>query len=107
LGFMKQLAESFHLEVVDRARPLVRIVGWRTRDSDVEQAYWLQCDKPAARFFLDQNPDYGEGHGLLTLVPLDAASLGGMLSRLASRRARGFVEGVRSVLQRLPVGRYL
>ena len=72
---MLELAEEFHLPVVDPQRPLVRQVGWITRDTEVERNYWQHCDLPAPRFYIEQNPTYGEGHGLLTLVPLDAASL--------------------------------
>lgn len=72
---MLELAEEFHLPMVDPQRPLVRDVGWITRDTEAERRYWQQCDRPAPRFYVEQNPTYGQGHGLLTLVPLDAASL--------------------------------
>lgn len=74
-ALMVELAEEFHLPAVDPRRPLVRQVGWITRDTEAERRYWQQCDLPAPRFYVEQNPTYGEGHGLLTLVPLDAASL--------------------------------
>lgn len=74
-ALMLDLAEEFHLPAVDPQRPLVRQVGWITRDTEVERHYWQSCDLPAPRFYVEQNPTYGQGHGLLTLVPLDAASL--------------------------------
>lgn len=74
-ALMLELAEEFHLPMVDPARPLVRQVGWITRDTEAERRYWQQCDLAAPRFYIEQNPTYGQGHGLLTLVPLDAASL--------------------------------
>lgn len=74
-ALMMEMADEFHLPMVDPARPLVRKVGWITRDTEAERRYWQQCDLAAPRFYVEQNPTYGEGHGLLTLVPLDAASL--------------------------------
>lgn len=74
-ALMLELAEEFHLPLVDPARPLVRQVGWITRDTEAERRYWQQCELAAPRFYIEQNPTYGQGHGLLTLVPLDAASL--------------------------------
>lgn len=69
---MMRLGEEFHLDMVDPQRPLVRHVGWITRDTEAERRYWQTCDFPVARFYLEQNPGYVEGHGLLTLVPLGA-----------------------------------
>ena len=75
-SLMTRLGERFGLDAVDPARPLVRDVGWITRDTDQERAYWERCSKPTARFFVEANPGYGLGHGLLTLVPLTLSNLG-------------------------------
>ena len=40
-------------------------------------------DRPAARFYLNANPAYGEGYGLLTLFPIGAK----MLATVAARTA--------------------
>ncbi len=72
LDLMMRLGEEFHLDMVNPEKPLVRHVGWVTRDTEVERRYWQTCDSPAARFYQEQNPGYAEGHGLLTLVPLGA-----------------------------------
>jgi CRP-like cAMP-binding protein len=82
--FMCALGDEFGLAVVDPSRPLVRDVGWRTRDTEAERRYWERCDRPPARFYLAQNPGYVEGHGLLTLVPFSVA----ILTRAAARIAR-------------------
>ena len=102
---MMHLGDEFHLEMVDPARPLVRKVGWITRDTPAERRYWQAADLPAARFFIEQNPGYVHGHGLLTLVPLDVGSLGKSMLNWAGSRLRknlrrtvGSLE--RNVLQR-------
>ena len=64
------LGDHFGMRRIDDSRPLVRDMGWRTRDTEVEEQYWRSSDKPSARFFLEQNPGYGKGEGLLTLLPL-------------------------------------
>src|SRR6185295_6746676 len=78
LRLMDDMADEFGLARVDEQNPLVRKVGWKTRDTEAERAYWQQCDKPAARFFVQANRGYGQGHGLLTLVPLSLAAMAAM-----------------------------
>ena len=101
--FMEELAAEFGLEKVDPARPLVRKVGWRTRETEAEREYWQHCDKPAARYFVEANPGYVEGHGLVTVVPTTAATLLRMLRTMggdeAAQAGGGDGPGVR-----LPLG---
>jgi hypothetical protein len=70
------LDEHFGLRPVDPQRPLVREVGWTTRVTAAEDRHWRAHQNPAVRFFLQHNPGYGRGEGLLTLSPL---TLTGML----------------------------
>ncbi|MCB9797074.1 MAG: cyclic nucleotide-binding domain-containing protein [Alphaproteobacteria bacterium] len=89
--FMVALAEDFHLELVHPSRPLVREVGWVTRDTESEREYWASSPRPLVRFFVEQNPGYTQGHGLVTLIPLDGAQL-----------AQGVWEwGTRTLMRRL------
>lgn len=104
LEFMNDLATEFGLPRVKEEDPLVRQVGWRTIESDVERDYWLRSDKPAARFFIDVNPDFAAGHGLVTLVPLTTRSLGGMLGAIVRRRARAPVAVARALVEATPLG---
>jgi CRP-like cAMP-binding protein len=86
--FMLSLGDEFHLPRVDAERPLVREVGWITRDSEVEREYWLNCQITAPRFFVEQNPGFVQGHGLLTLMPLDFNNLGRSLVSWGSGRVQ-------------------
>ncbi|MFP2912268.1 cyclic nucleotide-binding domain-containing protein, partial [Pyxidicoccus sp. 3LFB2] len=95
LAFMDGLATEFGLEKVDPTNPLLREVGWRTRESEVEQDYWRQCDKPAARFFVESNPGYANGHGLVTLVPATAGNILSMLRGLGGRSLGKPMEALR------------
>lgn len=83
---MIELGESFGLEPVDPARPLVRKVGWRTRDSAAERAYWAGCTKRLAHFFVEQNPGYVDGHGLITLIPYDRTTVTRGFSNWSARK---------------------
>ncbi|MDF2234832.1 hypothetical protein P2H44_19905 [Albimonas sp. CAU 1670] len=77
---MDALAESFDEPAVG-GDPLVRDVGWATRETDAERDVWRRSDHPDVRFFRRRNPGYVEGHGLLTLAPLTFATLFGALVR--------------------------
>ncbi len=103
-SLMEELASEFGLEMVDEARPLVRKVGWKTRETEAEREYWQHCDKPAARFFIEANPGYVEGHGLVTVVPATAATILGMIRTLGGRKLRQPMEAALSLVRRLPLG---
>ncbi|AKJ04840.1 hypothetical protein ATI61_10190 [Archangium gephyra] len=104
LAFMDELATEFGLERVDPANPLVRHVGWRTRETEMEREYWLHCDKPASRFFVETNPGYVEGHGLVTVVPLTAANLANMLRTMGQRKLRQPIQATAALMQKTSVG---
>jgi CRP-like cAMP-binding protein len=104
LAFMDELANSFGLERVNADNPLTRHVHWITRDSEVERRYWRMCEKPAARFFIEANPGYGEGDGLVTLVRVDAHNLGHLISTFFAERSARRKENWMAMLYRLPIG---
>jgi CRP-like cAMP-binding protein len=104
LAFMDELATEFGLERVDASNPLVREVGWRTRESEMEREYWLHCDKPAARYFVEANPGYSEGHGLVTLVPLTASNVMSMIRSMGERKVNQPLQAAANLVQRTPLG---
>lgn len=86
LQFMLELADAFEMEIVDPARPLIRKVGFAVRESDAERRYWRRVENPDARFFVDMIPSYDQSHGLLTLVPFDAAALVHLAREIANEK---------------------
>jgi CRP-like cAMP-binding protein len=104
LAFMDELADSFGLERVTPANPLTRQVHWITRDSEVERHYWRHCDKPAARFFIEANPGYSQGDGLVTLVRVDAHNLRHLIWTFFAERYARRKESLMVRLYRLPIG---
>ncbi len=105
--FMSQLADDFGIPVVDPRHPLVRQVGWITRETDVERRYWRHCDRPSARFFITENPGYVDGHGLVTLVPVKLAAMLRVAGRMARSKAELLVDSAKIAAQRLPIGAQL
>lgn len=97
---MMRLADEFHLDAVDPARPLVRKVGWITRDTEGERRYWQNTDLPAPRFYLEQNPTYHLGHGLLTVVPLDHANLVGSVANWGAKKLKKALHRTVGALER-------
>ncbi|MCA9685941.1 MAG: hypothetical protein KC457_27460, partial [Myxococcales bacterium] len=71
---MLALADDFGLERVGED-PLVRRVGWCTRDRHGDQQYWAGHGAAEVRYFRARNPGYHRGEGLLTLWPLSLAIL--------------------------------
>jgi CRP-like cAMP-binding protein len=104
LTFMDELTSEFGLEKVDPANPWVRRVGWRTRETEMEREYWLHCDKPVARFFVEANPGYVEGHGLVTLVPLTVPNLLSLVCSLGRRKLRQPLQAMAALVQRTALG---
>jgi hypothetical protein len=104
LTFMDELATEFGLEKVEPSEPLVRRVGWRTRETEMERDYWRHCDKPAARFFVESNAGYVEGHGLVTLVPLTVSNLLSMARSLVRRKLRQPLQAAVTWVQRTALG---
>ncbi|MDD1643819.1 MAG: hypothetical protein LUQ29_11220 [Methylococcaceae bacterium] len=70
LRLMMHLAHEFGLEQVKEGNPLTRKVGWITLATDQEKKFWQSSKNPYVRFYIDNNPGFSEGNGLLTLIPL-------------------------------------
>jgi len=84
---MEQLAASFHLQRVDPANPLVREVNWVTLESEEDRKRWMNSRRRDTRFYLDHNPGYVRGHGMLTYIPFNGVILLRSLVRFLVGRA--------------------
>lgn len=70
LRLMTHLAPQFGLPAVEEGNPMVRKVGWITLATRQEQEFWRSTRNPYVRFYIDANPKFNEGNGLLTLIPV-------------------------------------
>jgi hypothetical protein len=88
-AFMMQLAdERGYPPPDDPDRPYTRASSVKTRESDEDQSFWLTSDKPPIRFYVDQNPEFSAGCGLITLIPLTWSNLMVAAGRFAWRTLR-------------------
>jgi len=89
---MRGLADRLGLPVGAAGDPDVRWVGWIVRESDAERARIVASPSPAIRLYLERNPDYLTGEGLLMLVPIGwptiIRGMGYATRRLLGRTAR-------------------
>lgn len=83
---MDELAQQFCLRSVDPARPGVYQVGWKTRQNDSEIQRWRGCSHPASQLYVQRNPGYPDGHGLLVLIPITALGMMRAGLRIAAHR---------------------
>jgi hypothetical protein len=84
---MEELATCFELERVDPANALVREVNWITLESDEDRQRWHGSTRRDTRFYLEHNPGYVDGHGMLTYIPFNGAILLRSLVRFLVGRA--------------------
>ncbi len=75
LKLMDELAAYFKFDQRDPERPMVIYDGWQVRDKAAERVYWARSKLPDVRYFLQMNPHYDQGWGLLTLIPLNSRNL--------------------------------
>ena len=82
---MDDLTEMFHMTAA--AQPGTVKVGWVTRDD-----YKPRVISEEARFFMKLNPNYRQGEGLVTVIPISAGRLlqgAASYARFRLARARG------------------
>ncbi len=74
-GLLLALAETSGVEAVDESDPLIRRVGWITRDRQTDIENWRKSPFEDVRYYLSRNPLYSEGNGLAMIAPLSAGNL--------------------------------
>ena len=72
---MLKLAEIFHLESIEDQHELVRSIGWITIEPKADRDFWQHHQNPTVKFYIGTNPDYVNGNGLLTLMPLTFSNI--------------------------------
>lgn len=67
---MDDLADEFGMRRVSGSASGVYHVGWKTRQDEAEALGWRHTTNPAAQHYVQRNPGYVDGHGMLILVPV-------------------------------------
>ena len=100
-SLMAGLADEFGLaKVPDATHEGVRSVGWITREDERSRRSWVQRECEMSSFYINANPGYVEGHGLLILVPIDFATLIEGSARQLRRSLRRTYDALRSSIRR-------
>lgn len=89
LKAMTSLADEFGYRS-EKGAPLIRFSGWFTKEKEKDIRKWRASSDRDAQFFLERNPGYGKGDGLVVLVPLSFTNILGAIANdigLRSRRA--------------------
>jgi hypothetical protein len=71
---MTRLAQEFGLQQAGEGNPLIRKVGWISKATNQEEDFWHVSRNPHIRYYLTANPKFGEGNGLVTLIPVTVAN---------------------------------
>lgn len=85
-----ELADTFGLQRVDGRDEDVRQVGWISRETADEAARWRAHPSPHVRFFLERNPTYRRGHGMLMIAPASWSAILRTAARMWIRGGSGF-----------------
>lgn len=67
-ALLQSLADEFELPRVQGQSEGVRRVGWITRESPEERARWRAHKDRHVRFYIEHNPHYSRGYGMLMLA---------------------------------------
>ncbi|MDU0371997.1 hypothetical protein ACFPAF_16465 [Hymenobacter endophyticus] len=94
-ALLYELADVFKLRKVSESAPLVRYVGWITREPG-KKIVWNSAINPHAVYFTEQNPTYDQGHGLLTLVPASIWNICQAVVRFLAGRGRRLLRSPRN-----------
>jgi hypothetical protein len=65
---MQEICRAFNEQDLVPPDPNVRMVGWITLDDPEETAFWNSSQHEAVRLFLQLNPGYQKGRGLVTFI---------------------------------------
>jgi hypothetical protein len=87
LARMEEMAAAFQLDRVDPANPLLRKVDWVTLETPEERQRWRNSRRPDTRFYIESNPTYAQGHGLMTYIPVNGLLIARALVRFLVGRA--------------------
>ena len=84
---VSRLSEIFDFKHVQPSNPHVVKVGWKTREPAMTKLPEHEL-KTAAKFYIQQNPEYKEGNGLITIIPLNFKVLADVSVALFKRKRK-------------------
>lgn len=85
--FIDEMAAHFGVEPDDEL-PGVGRVGWRTIQPQRDAQTLTRTEDPTMRYYLARNPRYGDGYGLLMVVPVRLRSVASAVVKILHKRWR-------------------
>jgi hypothetical protein len=76
-----ELINSFPEPPVTASNPLIREACWRTIETEQERQLNLESHRPDVRLFVELNPGYPMGHGLVIIAPISFRNIVAALLR--------------------------
>jgi hypothetical protein len=96
------LAETSGSDAADAADPLLRDVGWTTRETAEDRGNWQASPELDIQYYMRRNPGYCRGVGLAMIAPL---SLGNLIISAAQYLSHLLVRTLLRGHSRSPAGR--
>jgi hypothetical protein len=72
---LEVLANTSGSNPADPADPLLRDVGWITRETAEDRINWQASPELGIQYYMRRNPGYGRGIGLAMIAPLSVGNL--------------------------------
>ena len=91
---LEMLANSSGNKPADPADPLLRDVGWITRETAADRENWRVSPELDVQYYLRRNPGYIQGTGLAMIAPL---SLGNLIMSSTQYLSHLILRGIRQL----------
>ena len=88
LELMDKLSAALNISQVGVHSRYEKEVGWIVRENPAKRARVLARTDPASRFYLEQNPDYHLGNGMMMVIPVHPLQGIRVLAAFARRALR-------------------
>lgn len=92
---MEQLGQKLQLETPQNGLKWQRKVGWQVRNTAQERKRLEESQDPNVQFYLRENPHYGEGCGLMMLIPCHigngVSAIGKILAKSLRRGRKAYL----------------
>lgn len=91
-SILNLLSNHFDLSPINASNPYVVGRSCKTRKIENSKYDLSNLTKPSAQFFLQKNPNYQEGNGLITILPVNMTSLLDITITLVKNKQKKFVK---------------
>lgn len=102
LGLMQELSLKLGISNANAEQPLAKKVGWIVRNTLQQRRRVLESQDESVRFYLQQNPNYDQGNGLMMLIPFKWINVWSGVGNMLNRTLKPLKKRISGVSFRLP-----